>query len=227
MTIHHHISDALLLDYAAGSLEEGWSLAVATHLSLCPHCRKRLVGMEMIAGAMLDGLEDSDQATTSLETSWAEIKARLKSSRPEDSHRAQPVAPPASATKKAVLPDPLRRYVGGDIDTLKWKPLGLGAYHYPITTGDKAISVRLLRIPAGLPVPEHTHAGKELTVVLCGSFTDSNGRFVRGDFEEADDTLIHQPMAEAGEDCICLAVTDAPLRFKSRFMRLIQPLIGI
>lgn len=227
MTIKHHISDALLLDYAAGSLEEGWSLAVATHLSLCPHCRNRLSGMELAGGVMLEGLEDAADATTSLDTSWAEIQARLKTPQTKAPQAKTPTPVTAKATKAAILPDPLRRYVGGDIATLKWKPLGLGAYHYPIPTADKDISVRLLRIPAGLPVPEHTHGGKELTLVLCGSFTDANGRFVRGDFEETDDTIMHQPMADPGVDCICLAVTDAPLRFKSRFMRFIQPLIGI
>ena len=36
MSLSHHPSEALLLDYALGSLAEGWSLAVAAHLSLCP-----------------------------------------------------------------------------------------------------------------------------------------------------------------------------------------------
>ena len=39
MTTRHHIADDLLLSYAAGSLAEGWSLAVATHLALCAECR--------------------------------------------------------------------------------------------------------------------------------------------------------------------------------------------
>ena len=43
-----HLSDALLLDYAAGSLTEGWSLAVATHLALCPACRSRALAAEAV-----------------------------------------------------------------------------------------------------------------------------------------------------------------------------------
>jgi putative transcriptional regulator len=31
--LNHHVSDELLLSYEAGSLAEGWSLAVATHLA--------------------------------------------------------------------------------------------------------------------------------------------------------------------------------------------------
>jgi anti-sigma factor ChrR (cupin superfamily) len=35
MKINHHLSDELLLEYAAGNLTEGWSLVVATHMALC------------------------------------------------------------------------------------------------------------------------------------------------------------------------------------------------
>jgi putative transcriptional regulator len=62
---------------------------------------------------------------------------------------------------------------------------------------------------------------------LCGAFSDTTGRYGRGDIQEADETLEHQPHAVAGEDCICLAVTDTPLRFSSFAARLIQPFIGI
>jgi len=63
--------------------------------------------------------------------------------------------------------------------------------------------------------------------VLAGSFSDEQGRFARGDLEEADEDLQHQPVAGSEEDCICLAVTDAPLRFSSRFLRIVQPILGI
>jgi putative transcriptional regulator len=125
------------------------------------------------------------------------------------------------------LPEPLRGYVGGDAPDLPWKRLGLGAYHLPIVTGGAGAAVRLLRIPAGRPVPTHSHRGLELTLVLCGAFSDETGAYARGDLQEADDTLEHQPHAAPGEDCICLAVTEAPLRFRSLAARLAQPLIGI
>ncbi len=63
--------------------------------------------------------------------------------------------------------------------------------------------------------------------MLKGSFSDISGRFGPGDFEETDESVDHQPIADPGEDCICLAVTDAPLKFKSRIVRMIQPLLGI
>ena len=60
-----------------------------------------------------------------------------------------------------------------------------------------------------------------------GAFRDEVDRFGPGDLEIADPSVEHQPVAEAGADCICLAATDAPLRFKDFLPRLLQPLFRI
>ncbi len=221
MTVRHHLSDRLLAAYATGELAEGWSLAVATHLALCPECRSRLRRFEAAAGEMLDELQgDRDD----MEGSWAQVRERLTNT---DVLPKPVISRPTERLDGAVLPEPLRSYLGGDAHELRWKPLGRGAHHVLIPTLDDETTARLLRIPAGKPVPEHSHGGRELTLVLSGSFSDRTGRFGRGDIEEADEMLEHQPVAGVEEDCICLAVTDAPLRFKSRFLRLIQPVLGI
>lgn len=219
MSVRHQVSDELLMDYASGSLGESWSLAVSTHLALCPESRQRLEAMEMTGGALLTAIEPADR---SVDADWEKIRGLLSAN--VTPLPAKAVAP---KTDDAILPEPLRSYAGGDVDKLKWKQLGPGAYHFPIRTRDGEANVRLLRIPAGKPVPEHTHGGRELTVVLSGYFKDGNDVFRRGDFEEADEDLMHQPVAGEGEDCICLAVTDAPLKFKSWVVRLLQPVLGI
>jgi putative transcriptional regulator len=76
-------------------------------------------------------------------------------------------------------------------------------------------------------VPNHGHRGIELTLVLQGAFVDDGGRFARGDIEIADEELDHTPVADDAEDCICLAATDAPLRFSSWVPRLAQPFLRI
>jgi putative transcriptional regulator len=219
MSVKHHISDAFLLDYASGSLSEGWSLAVASHLALCPQCRRRLAAMEGAAGALLDKAAQ----TESEDEAWARFKARAV-----DAPEIEEVAPQAATARSTtVLPEPLRSYVGGDMADLKWRALGRGAYQILIDTQDRETQVRLLRIPAGKPVPEHTHDGRELTLVLSGSFRDGDALFCRGDIEEADGDLLHTPTATDGEDCICLAVTEAPLKFTSWIVRLVQPILKI
>lgn len=216
MTVKHHLNDDLLLDYAAGTLSEGWSLAVSCHLALCPHCREQLALVEATGGALLEDLEPAEGPADS----WDMLKSRLMAEPRTTAKR--PVSRPASAT----LPEPLRTYLGGDLDSLKWRNLG-NAKQILIRTDDKTTQARLLCIAAGKPVPEHSHGGRELTVVLTGSFHDEVDSFGPGDIEDADGSLTHQPVAGPDEDCVCLAITDAPLKFSSRLVRLVQPILGI
>lgn len=219
MILSHHVTDDILMAYEAGSLAEGWSLAVATHLALCPEARQRARLARELGGALLDSIEPAPVAPSAFDRLMARIEAD------------GPVPPAAPATAAmpgpAVLPEPLRSYVGGDIDAIRWKRLGVGAHHLPIRTSDRVTSVRLLKIPAGAPVPEHGHRGMEMTVVLAGTLCDGEEVFRRGEIEIADEHVEHQPLAGPGEDCICLAVTDAPLRFKSLIVRLAQPFLKI
>ena len=76
-------------------------------------------------------------------------------------------------------------------------------------------------------MPDHGHRGMELTLVLQGAFRDETDRFGPGDVEIADESLDHTPVAEAGVDCICLAATDARLRFNALIPRLAQPFLRI
>lgn len=221
MNIRHHPNEELLLDYTSGALGEGWSLAVATHLALCPACRRLAQGLEAVGGGMLVDIAPGPVSDDLLDAVFARIEAM-----PEED--VIPQLPPEPATGRTpVLPQPLRGYLGGDAAELQWQRLGLGAYQIPIAMEDDCVTARLLRIPAGRPVPQHSHRGMELTLVLAGAFSDVTGDYGRGDFQEADESLEHQPRAVPGEDCICLAVTDAPLRFSGALMRVIQPLLGI
>lgn len=217
MSIRHHINDDILLAYAAGDLAEGWSLLVATHLALCPQCRHFVRDAEAIGGALFDDVEEIAVDDDAFARTMARVDATASTSAKKS------IASP----ERPVLPEPLRSYLGGDARDLTWKQLGRGAYHIPIRTADGRTRARLLRIPAGAPVPEHGHNGLELTLVMSGCFADKTGGYGRGDVQEADAELEHQPIAGSDEDCICLAVTDAPLRFKSWAARFVQPFLGI
>jgi len=217
MTISHHLDDEMLLRYSAGTLAEGWSLAVATHLSLCPVCRSRLAAYDSVGGYLLE----SDDSQTDLDDGWTAMKERLDAGERDNVIALKPRERP-----NGIFPTPLAGYLkraGG----LKWRGLGVGAAHMVIPTSDPTTVVRLLKVPAGKPVPEHSHGGTELTLVLDGSFSDEISTFHRGDVEHADESVQHTPRAHPDKDCICLAVTDAPLKFRSRLMKLLQPLIGI
>jgi len=211
MTIRHHLTDPLLIAYVAGNLPEAFGIAIATHISLCDDCRARLGAFEAVGGAVVedcDAVEMSDGALQS-------VMARV--SMPDRIELATP---------RGDVPAPLSDYVGSDFSGVKWRPLGMGVRQAILKTGPGA-SARLLYIPAGQAMPDHGHRGMELTLVLQGAFSDAEDRFGPGDIEIATEDLEHTPVAEAGVACICLAVTDAPLRFMGLIPRLLQPLFRI
>ena len=209
--IKHHLNEPLLLGYATGSLPEAFNLIVAAHLEMCDLCRAHLASFDAIGGALLEdaapaGAVDLDAVMSRLDN---EADAPITLVRPS-----------------GVLPHVLRDYIGGDLDAVNWRAAGMGVRQAILPTSREA-SIRLLHIPAGAAVPDHGHRGTELTLVLQGAFSDDTDRFARGDMEIADQDLEHKPMAEPGEDCICLAATDAPLRFKGWIPKLAQPFLRI
>lgn len=211
--IRHHLSDELLTAYAAGNLPEAFGLIAATHVSLCDDCRARLSALEALGGAMVEAESEAAMSDGALDRAMARLTAPAA--------RPAPMPP-----RRGVLPRPVRDYVGGDVDQVRWKTLGMGVRQAILPTSRGAMA-RLLYIPAGQAVPDHGHRGTELTLVLQGAFRDDTDRFGPGDLEIATEDLEHTPVAEAGVDCICLAATDAPLRFNSLMPRLLQPIFRI
>ncbi len=208
--IKHHLNDQLLIGYATGSLPEAFGLVVATHISLCDDCRARFEAFEAVGGGLLEEIDPAE------EMSEVDFAATLKRITAGDEKTEK-----AKTLKPGIFPSALQEYVGGDLSAVKWRPVGMGVRQAILKTSDKA-SVRLLHIPAGKAVPDHGHAGMELTLVLQGAFRDDHDRFGRGDIEIACEDLEHTPVAEEGLDCICLSATDAPLKFSGFLPRLAQ-----
>lgn len=210
MTIKHHIPDALLLDYASGRLSEPFALVVATHVSMCDECRARFEAHEIAGGALIEADEGAELSENLLDS----VMARL-----DEAVEDTPVY-----NRSGIFPAPVMEALKGRPP--KWKPLGRGV-RQQILRRNESGSVRLLYIPPGLDVPDHTHGGLELTLVLQGAFSDEGGRFGVGDLELADANVEHQPVAEKGDPCICLAATDSALKFNSFVPKLLQPIFRI
>jgi putative transcriptional regulator len=211
--IKHHLTDALLMAYSAGTLPEGFDLVVATHISLCDECRARMHEYDAVGGAIMG----EETPVVMADDSFAAVLDLIENVDADT---------PARRISSGHFPTPLQEYVGGDLDAVQWRKVG-GGVRQAILNVDKSASVRLLHIPAGVSVPDHGHRGTELTLILQGAFSDKTDRFGKGDIEVATQDLNHQPVAEMGEDCICLAATDAPLRFNSLIPRLLQPFLQI
>lgn len=213
--ITHHLTDPLLMAYSAGTLPEAFDLVVATHVSLCDDCRARMHGFDAIGGALVDGPEVVAMENGSLAATMARIASNDAGPHAQTARRAG-----------AVFPAPLRAAIGGDLADVRWRRIGGGVRQAVLATHGGA-TVRLLSIPGGVAVPDHGHRGTELTLVLQGAFMDDTDSFGIGDVEIANEDMVHQPVAAPGPDCICLAATDAPLRFSGLIPRVAQRLFDL
>ena len=209
--ITHHLPENLLAAYAAGALGHAFSVVVAAHVSLCLECRARLEAHEHVGGAVL---EDLAQET---------VSAGLKSSVLALIDQPTP-AEPVQVTRSGIFPAAVMASLKGRQPI--WKSVG-GGIRQCILEQRSEGSLRLLYIPPGRAVPDHGHGGLELTLVLQGSFRDASGAFDVGDVEVAAEDVQHVPIAGEGLACICLAASDAPLRFRGWLPRLLQPMLRI
>lgn len=212
--INHHLTPELMMAYSAGTLPEAFALVVATHVSMCDTCRAEIDSFDAVGGCMV---EDAGAAALSVDS--LEATMRLIAQGPATTKQVPRLS-------SGTLPSPLQDYVGGDLDAIKWRSIGMGVKQAILPTSSDA-TARLLYIPAGSAVPDHGHRGTELTLVLQGAFSDDEDRFARGDVEVANEDLQHTPVADIGMDCICLAATDAPLKFNAFIPRLAQRFLRI
>ena len=209
--IQHHLTEDLIAAYAAGTLGHAFSVVVAAHLSLCDECRSQLEAHEHLGGAVL---EDLTQETVSVGLKSAVLAGIDLPAPPE----------PTRITRSGIYPSAIMTALKGRPP--KWKPVGGGIRQCIIEQGAEG-SLRLLYSPPGRAVPDHGHGGLELTLVLQGSFHDASGAFKAGDVEVATEDVQHVPIAGEGMACICLAASDAPLRFRGWLPRLLQPMFRI
>lgn len=214
MNVTHHLDPATVVAAASGTLRRPYALLVEAHAAMCPLCRRELRAAEAVGGALLERIEPQPVSAAARDA----VMARLGSAA---------AAPQAAERFDPALPAPLARLLPGGLDAVKWKRIGYGAWRHHIGEADDAgARLVMLRIAPGLTMPEHSHGGQELTLVLSGSYSDRFGRFAAGDVADHDPEVEHQPRVDSETDCICIVALEAPTRFKG-LARLLQPLIGI
>lgn len=207
-----HLPDELLLDDASGAAPPPIALMAATHRALCTVCNKVHRGFEALGGGLLERIEPAQMAQDALERALARLD--------------EPVpARPAPLKGPSILPRPLWRYVTGDLTALPWRDQARGVAEAALDCAGGGFKASLLRIAAGRAIPRHTHRGDEITLVLDGAFADANGHYVRGDVCFADPSIEHSPVADSGPECLCLVVTQGPIKLTGPLLRFLNPFL--
>lgn len=215
MKPHHHLDAATLIGYSAGALPIAFSTVVSAHLSLCRACREQLLDADKVGGLLI---QQQEPASLSMSTRHA-VLSRL-STEASDTHG--PATALVTSHDPDRLPAPLWPYFGQTYSGLRWRTIAPGIHHIRAERVNDS-HLMLLRTAAGKSVPMHTHGGNELTMILQGAYDDSLGHFAPGDVADLDCDVEHQPITSPGVPCICVAATDAPLRFSGWLARALQP----
>ncbi|MGB7034269.1 MAG: ChrR family anti-sigma-E factor [Xanthobacteraceae bacterium] len=211
MIITHHPNDTTLAAFASGTLDEARALVVATHLSLCAECRHAVRAFEQIGGALLEELDPADMSAGALERATARLE------------RPETTVPMARRTATDRLPAPLAQYELGS-----WRWIGRGVQWRPVTvSSEDGCRVFMLKAAPGIRLPRHRHTGTEWTCVFEGAFRHDLGRFGPGDFDEADESVEHNPSVEDQVPCICLVALQGSIQLQNWMGRLLQPLIRL
>jgi putative transcriptional regulator len=215
LSIVHHPDVTTLMAFSAGTLDEPYAVVISVHLAMCEACRAVARRTDLIGGALL-----ADELPEALS---AKALDRLLAATDDD-----PAPAPPSIPTSTDVPAPLARHLPEGLQSVQWKFAGPGVSTCDLQSSKSVRSrLLLLRVGAGRRVPEHGHGGHELTLILKGAYKDRFGTFAAGDLADHDEDIEHQPIAEPGDDCICLVAVDARLTFRSRLIRTLQPLFGL
>ena len=214
--IKHHPSNALLAQYCNASLPASLSVAVAIHLEMCECCKAEVKRLE---AHNADAIFTQPDLSVDEELSVDEMSLFAAITASDEVDEVYEVPPQTIAITKQYsyqLPRALARIPHGkfmQMGKLSRSRIGLE---------DGALRSSLLHIDAGGEIPEHTHTGFELTLLLDGEFSDEDGDYVAGDFMWLDGRHQHTPTTKDG--CLCYTVVSSALHFNKGLSKLLNPI---
>ena len=217
MSATHHPSDALILAYGAGTLDEAAALLVASHMALCQRCRTVAEEVDAIGGALLEGLAPTSLAEGALEATLAQLDAMPAEARP--TVRQSVLSDPTLAD----IPMPLRGYLAGGLDGLTWWPLRPGLRQAKLLSVAGGSTARLFPHRAGgggsaaRPRRQRVYPGAARCLCRRARPFRSRAMSARPTRRSCTDAV-----AECDGPCLSLIVTDAPIRPTGLVGRLLQ-----
>lgn len=219
--VNFHPADELLSQFAKGEISAGMTVVIAAHIEQCQQCRQKSGTFEQQASAEWVSESEQEFKSTPATPDFSEMAANITQlPQIKEQAIAEPLEHEIHMLDHSVrLPRVLAKIAA---DGLVWKKLAGGINQASVTLDDET-QCEFLYMKPGSQVPVHKHLGKEVTLVLDGSFSDELGKYQPADFVVRDKSHMHQPASEEG--CLCFAVLDSPLTFTSGLARLLNPFL--
>lgn len=215
ISFHPKFTD--LQTFSAGNCEPAKALMISAHVDMCPKCQHDCIDIQ---NEMAGELIAQPASSLSMDSQYYAMMSNITE---------LPVAvsrpPEASSTsieldgKFFELPRTLRRHVR---NTGNWSRLVGKLWQAPVDLGDIG-KANFMYMEKGGRVPEHTHRGTEMTLVVDGQYGDGIAEYDCGDFTIMDNHHNHLPHSEADDGCLVFTIVEQPLHFTSGIARLLNP----
>ncbi len=212
--------EIMLMEYAAGTLDEGLSLVAASYVTLSPQARHYVEHCETIAGTLIDRCcAPVEMGRSSLNNVLERLDTLQESPKPATLNMTGDDSIAARA-----CPLPLQNHIATLCAEkgLEWKTIHPGVRICNIPLHNSCCKARIMEISPGVKTPAHKHMGQECTLILAGGMRDEYGRYDKGDLLILGGNTIHQPHADHIEGCLCLVTTEGPLKPVNWATRLTQ-----
>ena len=228
--INYHPQFELMHAFVQGELSASLTAGVAMHAEMCSSCRQQIDALtEQYAQQCFEAENGQHGASAEQEKSIDftvqddeldeffrdMLKDITASDGITDNQQPSPHTVLFSG-QQYQLPRAISNIPQGKITQLG----KLSRSRLQLNEGD--VRTSLLHIEPGGVVPEHTHDGFELTLLLSGSYRDDQGYYQVGDFIMRDQRHHHQPFSEQG--CLCYTVVNDALHFTKGLNKLLNPI---
>lgn len=202
----------MLADFASGASTPAVSMLVAAHLTQAPESREQVRAFEDACGILLKDEAPEAVSDDSFDAIMAQIDASPVETANLDSAPVDDACP---------IPRPVMDVIGMNFDEIPWKFKLPGVSTYDLEAfGEQRVS--LLKARPGASVPQHTHHGTELTLVMQGTLLDNGIEYNAGDVAVNTEDDDHRPRILGTQTCYCLIVQQGDLHFTGRFSRILN-----
>lgn len=234
--IRFHPLSETLQRFASGDLDPASSIMISTHLEYCPHCRQLACSIEDSQAAAVLASETPEVEHAGTQNTIAPLSPDLMTMMHAIMTTSEPDVEPeiesgddsvsAGMPTALILGDktyPLPRALQRHRDRIgPWSRLPGKLKRAAVDVGGPQ-KMNFIYMDSDSALPEHTHQGQEITLVLAGEFYDDQGTYRPGDFIIQTSANQHVPKTRSGQDCLCLTLLDAPLHFTSGLATLLNP----
>ncbi|MDG1752340.1 MAG: ChrR family anti-sigma-E factor [Thalassotalea sp.] len=225
--IKHHPKIELIQAFVDGDLPASLSAGIAMHAEMCSQCQQKIVQLTEHAAevsfeeAFLDKFIVDDTSTIMSDSDSDDIDFEAMA---ELISQSNDIDIPEPALDKSIVFNDKTYKLPKALNNMPMSKISnIGKLSRArLQLDENEIHTSLLQIEAGGGVPEHTHKGFELTLLLDGSFHDESGEYVKGDFIMLDGSHQHHPVSKEG--CLCYTVANDALHFTQGINKLLNPI---